>query len=239
MDVYISMYAAIGIRIEPENFERIGMKSERRGLQHGRQHVDQCKCGSIEMIENSKENDLVCFNCGLVQGIIGYEQEDWWNREPYLPRKRAYKPLTHFKDHLRRYLGVSQQELPLDLKEKLLGERFNLKDRRLFVQIKRKLKQWKYNHFYREIFHIIYWLGGRQPDIDSRQIEYCYRRYNDFTNRFSRIRKRIGRHSMPSHFMVLDCLLREVNHEPFYRLPTLKSRELRSRVENLLLELNC
>jgi hypothetical protein len=90
-------------------------------------------------------------------------------------------------------------------------------------------------YFYKDIFTIVYELGGRRPDFNNMQ--QLYQKYKDLTYYFTRKKIQLARHNMPCNYMLLDILLRECNHTPYYNLPYLKNINLRDTVIHIFNEL--
>lgn len=212
-------------------------------------YVISC-CGPVEL--NPKEGMYVCWSCGLVKhmGYIVNEEEPvhcdaqtpYGSGSTYVYKKyRPYKPLTHFREHLRRYLGQRFLYIPETLLDDLRGK-FDPLDRDAYMKVKKLMKQlgnkkyeieswdkemrrkvtkhYKAQKFYKDIFTIIYNLGGIQPKfhlVNSILESYMKLQY-EFEHHKS------GRHNMPSHFMILDILLKEHGHSPYYYIPHLKDQ---------------
>lgn len=143
-------------------------------------------------------------------------------------KKRFYKPITHFKEHLRRYMGARFTQLPEDLLEKLRG--IDPEDVNMYFEVRSRLKALKLNKYYKDIFMIMYQLGGKNPQLDHGLYEQCITDFKWLMQHFMKNRSQWGRHSMPSNYVLLEILLRKNGHTPYYNLPTLKDSVLRAKV---------
>lgn len=92
-------------------------------------------------------------------------------------------------------------------------------DRNAYHLIRAQLKQRKMHAKYKSIFTIIYALGGRAPKITSRFKEQCMDTYRALEHFFKQRRDQFRRKSMPSVYMLLDIVLRQNGHEPYYFIP--------------------
>ncbi len=252
MDIYEELLYKAGIIPEPES--KI-IKPEK--------YILEC-CGPIELVR--KEGTYVCWTCGKVLGMnyIVNEEEPRYCREGeilgassrYTYKKyRPYKPLTHFREHLRRYLGQRFLAIPDELLNDLRGK-FNPMDRNAYVKVKSQMKQlggkkytvevwdkemrrtelkkYKVQKFYKDIFTIIYSLGGIQPRFN--QTNEIFNSYMKLQYEFAQARNQgrlNNRHNMPSHFMILDILLRKHGHVPYYEIPHLKDHASWQNVLNM------
>lgn len=181
-----------------------------------------------------------CHNCGLVSGIPIFEPEPYsWNYDKKqncgfeVLRKRFYLPLTHFKDHLRRYLGSRFTEIPEFLLD-ICKKEVNVKGKNSYAKIRKIIKREKLGKYYPDIFCIIYKCGGITPNVSSEIMRNCVKNFESLMWKFAEIRENIKRKSMPSNYMVLDRLLRKNGHIPFYEIPKLKSPVLRKRADLLI-----
>ncbi len=230
-------------------------------------------CGPIEL--NVRGGYYVCWSCGLIkdnQYIVqeeepektrfscGGNQLSFGGNSSYMYKKyRSYKPLTHFREHIRMYLGQRFKEIPVELINDLRKfSTINVNDRHAYSYVKDAMKSirhnvysvqvWNYESrmletkhyktpkFYKDIFAIIYTLGGQQPKIKC--IEEIVQTYKNLQFVFMKVRDEQNRHNMPSHFMVLDILLRMYGHIPFYELPYLKDYNSRHQAMKILQHLH-
>lgn len=153
-------------------------------------------------------------------------------------RKRFYQPLTHFKEHLRRYMGARFTEIPESLIDKVRESLGGLeKDPDAHDKVKTILKRYGYTKLYKEIFTIIYMAGGTAPQLDTAVYLACIEDFKKLMYHFVRCRDQWQRYSMPSMYMLLDLLLQANGHVPFYKFPHLKNVKLRERVQHIYEEL--
>lgn len=249
-----------------ELLEEYGIALEKPAEEPVSLWLDNKCCGPIYL--NSREGEEYCSGCGKVVERYVYdpvENEYPQFGEPvgsvghgYMVKYRPYKPLTHFRDHLRRYCGQKFVEIPEELLDRVRNTEPDVMDKNAYFRIEKELKKIRneeftlsvYNkemrrhetrkvygrNYYKHIFEIIYKLGGRQPRVGNvRDIISAYER---MVYRFSQRKVFTERHSMPSHFMVLDILLRKYGHTPYYVLPKLKDVKSREKVQNILSYLN-
>lgn len=217
-------------------------------IDNEREHA--CDAPSIE----TREGYVVCEACGLVlkTDMIEKEPPQYRNRrmyrhegnqwlgndeDSYMPRKRFYKPLTHFRQHLRSYLFARNVDLPEDMMRHL-RQTIHINDRDAYNQVKVQLKLLGKQRFYKDVFTIIYALGGQKPQVSPEQVDsmcnYFKRWYYNFNQK-----ARFGKHNTPSIYMLMDIILREFGHTPYYYIPTLKSEKLRERVLNIYDQVKC
>jgi hypothetical protein len=186
------------------------------------------------------------------------ENTPWGMKSSYTYKKRRfYNPLTHFKEHLRRYLGARFTLIPQELMADLRTMNLNVQHPEAYNTVKTALKSLRHkqyqtsrmNHhtkftehrvhrstnFYKDIFTIIYELGGQKPDFNNMQ--QLYQKYKDLTYYFTRKKIQLARHNMPCNYMLLDILLRECDHTPHYNLPYLKNINLRDTVIHIFHQL--
>lgn len=133
--------------------------------------------------------ELACPQCGKVHEQEYMMTTEYWSEfEPcgskyhmVYVRKRYYKPLTHFKEHLRRYMGARFTELPDHLWTTLKNDATldcTLPD--AYTQVKDRLKRLKMSKYYKEIFMLIYSLGGQPPKISNQQYLLCIRSFERY-----------------------------------------------------------
>lgn len=238
-------------------------------LQKQEPNILEC-CGPIEL--NAKEGYYFCWTCGLIKDdkyIVQEEepeysgfkangaQTSYGGKSSYTYNKyRAYKPLTHFREHIRMYLGQRFHPIPDQLIAdiKSLGK-VDVNSKDAYQQVRQSMKQlrhrtyeiqvWDYNmrrlqtkhyktpKFYKDIFSIIYTLGGHQPHIQN--LHSIIQAYRNLQYQFLQLKTR---HNMPSHYMVLDILLRRYNNQSYYNIPYLKDDSSRDKVIEILQLLN-
>jgi hypothetical protein len=125
-------------------------------------------------------------------------------------------------------MGSRFTNIPNDLLSKL--QDVNVKSVDAYFLIKSKMKSLGLNKYYKEIFMIIYQLGGVRPYVDNVLYEQCVADFQKLMFHFINGRSEWNRHSMPSMYMILDILLRKNGHTPYYNIPCLKDDQLRERV---------
>ena len=113
----------------------------------------------------------------------------------------------------------------------------DVNDKDAYFIVQRQLKSMKLNSLYKEIFTIIYRKGGHNPKIDHEIFEKCITEFKILMYHFLRNKEMWGRHSMPSIYMMMDILLRENGHVPFYNIPKLKDLILREKVVSIYKDL--
>lgn len=208
----------------------------------------RCRDCKDEPLTMYVDGFLTCHLCGLVSTKVQqYDHTDvpaYYNIQAskaydgtYFEKKRVYKPLTHFKEHLRRYMGCRFTEIPDVLLDLLRELNVDPMDRDAFFIIKRYMKVLKFHKLYKEIFLIIYKLGGVAPKISDEIFHQCVDMYQALMMAFEVKKAEWKRHSMPSNYVVMDLLLRHFGHEPYYRLPCLKDQDLQNHVEWMIDEL--
>lgn len=209
-----------------------------------------CAAPTIE----TREGYEVCEACGLVLRTDMIEREPpqyrqrrqyrhegsaWLgdNEDSYMPRKRFYKPLTHFRQHLRSYLYARNVDLPDDIMTHLRTT-VNVNERAAYNVVKSELKRLGAQRYYKDVFTIIYALGGHKPQISPEQVDSMCNYFRRWYYNFNRL-ERFGKHNTPSIYMLMEIILREFGHEPYYYIPSLKSDKLRARVLKIYDEVKC
>lgn len=209
-----------------------------------------CEAPTIE----TREGYEVCEACGLVLKVDMIEREPpqyrtrrqyrhegsaWLggDEDSYMPRKRFYKPLTHFRQHLRSYLFARNVDLPAKIMRRL-RTRVNVDERDAYCQVKAELKRMGAQRYYKDVFTIVYALGGRKPQVSPEQVDSMCNYFRRWYYNFNRL-ERFGKHNTPSIYMLMEIILREFGHEPYYYIPSLKSEKLRARVLQIYDEVKC
>lgn len=205
-------------------------------------------CGQV--LVDYVDGFMTCFQCGHVhvqeRQYVNYEPS---NNKPsangqtqplgshshmYYEKKRFYKPVTHFKEHLRRYMGARFTEFPNNFMEQIEQQKIDVMDRNAYHTVRKALKDLGYSRYYKEIFTIIYALGGKKPHLDDQIYHKCVHVFGQLTQAFERLKKDMKRHSMPSHYVCMKMLLQHFQHEPYYLLPTLKDDRLLKQAEEMI-----
>lgn len=146
---------------------------------------------------------------------------------------RFYKPISHFREHLRRYMGANNVNLTknqLDLLKSELDET----DPKAYMILKDLLKKNNLPRQYKNIWSILYQLGGKIPDLTNNQFHGCLNLFKKFLIIFDKHKQLWKRKSIPSHYMLLNEFLVLVNHEKYYEFPVLKNEHLKKNVEFIL-----
>ncbi len=206
-------------------------------------------CGkwAYEVAEENRESMLTCWECGKVLEMNKYilqENEYGDDGKPFgsksqygpIPKKRFYKRITHFREHVRRYIGARFKDIPETVIAAMLENGVDVKSSDCYAQVKKVLKQLKQPKLYKEIFTIIYELGGAYPKIDGLIAE-LYDNFTAYDYYYEQIRSTLKRKNGVSYYMILDIMLREAGHVPFYKLPYLKDEELRGKVLEIFLRI--
>lgn len=212
----------------------------------GRKQWRDC-CKEREIIFDQQKGSYWCYNCGLVQEDHVYVHNIFWvagkpipipgtNCSTTIVRKRPYQPLTHFKEHLRRYMGARFRDIPTKLCDTVSAalQLEDLQQPDAYFRVKAVLKKNGFNKFYKEIFTIIYHLGGINPRLEHDTYQNCIKDFTRLSFVYMKNRDKFKRHSMPSLYMMLDILLRKNNHIPHYQIPYLKDLQLKTNVESIL-----
>lgn len=226
--------------------------------------VDPEKCPQCDIPYELDLNDQMgCFECGMESHLRVYiHQELNYNNERtvfgrMLPkgnsshitytRRRGYTPLTHFKEHLRRYMGYRFSEDPVtkclkpfppDLIE-LIQTKVELVHPDAYAQTRKVLKKYpKGSKFHKDTFQLIYEAGGIRPHFDHKLFERCVRKFMQFQHAFSQTRDQYDRKNLPCYHMLLDLILTELGHKPHYLFPKLKDEILASKVLKIFTEIN-
>lgn len=188
----------------------------------------------------TREGMLICWKCGKVLNeklLIDEELEYPEYGKPLghksrlgpVDKPRVYKRLIHFKEHIRRYVGARFTPVPDSIMEEIRKLNINTDDPKCYFTIKQALKQLKHPKLYKEIFTIIYDLGGHRPKIDSI-IPDLYEQYKQFDIYYEQIKQECRRKNGVSYYMILDLMLKELGHESYYEFPYLKNEELQDDV---------
>jgi hypothetical protein len=202
-----------------------------------------------DIVEDTLNGCMVCCGCGLVverKMFIyhqPYQQRSNFSNQfqkplgsdghVYFTRKRYYQPLTHFKEHLRRYMGARFTIIPDSILDKVREEVANVNDTNAHDLVKAVLKRNGHTRFYKEIFTIIYLCGGEAPNLSIAVYNTCIEDFKKLMYHFMKSRQEWQRHSMPSMYMLLDMLLRNNGHTPHFNFPHLKNMRLRQQVMDI------
>ncbi len=215
-----------------------------------KEKIHPCQAPSIL----TREGYEVCEACGLVLRTDMIEREppqyrarrqyrhegaQWLggDEDSYMPRKRFYKPLTHFRQHLRSYLFARNVDLPIEIMDHL-RKNVDVDDRNAYHIVKGELKKLGAQRYYKDVFTIIYALGGRKPQISPEQVDSMCNYFKRWYYNFNQL-ERFGKHNTPSIYMLMEIILREFEHQPYYFIPSLKSDKLRARVLRIYDDVKC
>ncbi len=151
-------------------------------------------------------------------------------------KKRYYNKNIHFKTQLNRYLGVTD----LEDTEKLmwfsdLQKVVDVSDRSCYKIVREFLRIHKLTKYYPHIFTLIYRLGGTQPLLTQVQHQRCLTEFDALRHYFCDMHlllntEKLKRTSMLSVPMILQMILRQVGHIPYYDLHELKDPVLYEKV---------
>lgn len=141
---------------------------------------------------------------------------------------RYYKPLNHFREHLRRFLGSRSTQMDLSLLV------IDVSNHNAFYLIKKQLKQLKLRKEYKNIWSILYKLGGKKPEMDNKMFYAVIHYFGRFIVKYPHVKG--NRKSVPSHDMLLTAIFEKVGFEPFYLLPTVQSKKIRENINDIIKE---
>lgn len=235
MEVYLEMvqeFCGAAAVIEPQQELTPTPLPPRRRNQHLQQQVliDDPECCDDPMIRHGPRGEnAYCMNCGLcVENRFLELDYIRMKTSVFFTKKRFYAPVTHFKEHLRRYMGARFTGIPEHIVE---GTKcVNVENPDAYFEMKKRLKELKYPKLYKEIFTLIYMHGGHRPMIGNDMYQKCVYDFNIIMKKFLGIRGDYKRHSMPCNYMLLDMLLKTNGHDTYYRFPHLKNDKCRERV---------
>lgn len=227
-DIYYELLADAGIAVERPTVESQSSNVHTSPL--------QC-CSSPCIIHGARGEYPYCYYCGKCVVERVYEADFTRIRSSVMiERKRFYDPLTHFKEHIRRYMGARFTNIAQSILDSTSD--IDVDDPNAYFLVKAKLKELKQSRLYKEIFTIIYHHGGHRPNIDDDMYNQCIEEFRQLKQRFMSRRGEYSRHSMPSMYMLLDLILHRVGHYPYYRIPYLQNEECRKRVLEIYSDLN-
>lgn len=115
---------------------------------------------------------------------------------------------------------------------------FSVDDRNAYAVVRNQLKKMNMSWQYRNIFSIIYELGGRRPAHSARDTERIIIALIVVQNFYNQGRVDVLRRgrgmkkcrSLGSSKMLLSAILNMLDKEPFYHIPSLKNHEAHERV---------
>lgn len=190
-------------------------------------------------VTDERAGHMICWRCGKVNDHYVYRNDHWMThpdsqgRRPNcgvtFRKKRPYVTRIHFWTHFKKYIGA--QSMPIGgFPEDLLADlrqRFNVAERNVYSKIKEYLKKRRMNHMYKYIWKLIYVLGGRQPQLESETYAKIRQEFVNIQHYFYSVYDRSRRHNIKSVSMLLELLLKQVGHDPYYHFPQLKNTLLR------------
>lgn len=194
------------------------------------------------------ENDFVEDNCNVICKSCGKIVETFFDdmapnfNDPFellglnngyvYIAKRFYKPINHFRDHLKRYIGGVTHNVPPNLFQEM-RVKVDVLRKDAYTQIHKILKKNKLHGEYKHIWSIIIDLGGFKNDLTNQEFHTCLNLFRCFLEAFQKIEKGV-RKSLPSHYMMLKCILDLMEIPIYYDIPVLKNRTLRNNIECIL-----
>ena len=146
---------------------------------------------------------------------------------------RFYKPISHFREHLRRYMGANQVQLNED-QWTYLKDHLDETNIYAYMILKNLLKKLNLPRQYRNIWSILYKLGGKIPELSNEQFHMCLNIFKKFLVVYDQEKEKWNRKSIPSHYMLLNEFLQLVQHEKYYAFPELKNEVLKKNVQFIL-----
>jgi len=180
----------------------------------------------------------VCNVCGLVkEQVLEFEQPyanfgelvGQNNGYCYKPL-RHYKPINHFREHLKSFLSSHPIAFPSSLLDSL--RHIPIHQPNAFFLIRKELKKMKESTYYKHIWSLISELGGRMNVLTDQQFHQCLNLFKVFLTAF-RLDPR-GRKNLPSHNMILHNILKVLKVNLYYETPGLNNEKLRKNVENTI-----
>ena len=178
-----------------------------------------------------------CFVCGKIKEQVlddQYHQEGMFtgttgsnpgfNYTVYRP----YKPLNHFREHLRRFMGSRSTQMNVSL------IRIDVSRRDAFVLIKKQLKALKLRCEYKNIWSILYRLGGKPPNISNHLFHECNRLFFEFSSKYEQYKG--IRKSIPNHDMLLAAIFEKLGYKTYYELPLIQSKKIRDNIYYIIKE---
>jgi hypothetical protein len=147
-------------------------------------------------------------------------------------KRRYYSKRLQFRTLLNQYIGnVMQPELDDDWVEHV-QRHIDVHKPDAYIQIRDYLRRTKQAKLYGKIYCCIYLLGGQRPQLtpaQSQQLRVEFDAIEDyFTHRYQPAGQRSSMYSVPS---LLELLLRDLGHTPFYQMYQLKDRKLLNLVK--------
>lgn len=190
-----------------------------------------CTPDSSHYTHYLNEGFWTCYDCGKVkhQLLEEYEYTGVFTKNSGVnpgfnyTAFRFYKPINHFREHLRRFMG--SRNCTLDLK---LFEDLDVQNRQIYYHVRDRLKQLKIKNQNKNIWSIIYALGGKFPMLDSQTFQQIIGLFMKFTSNYSKYQGR--RKSVVSHDMILTEIFKKVGYETYYQLPVIKNERNKNNI---------
>lgn len=236
--VYEEMLASIG------TIQQLSEKvsPEENSLENYTDHtVTKATCCNSTQNIVIRSGTYCCYSCGAVTDNYVYEwyQPQHKGNGPLgcmntmtITRKRFYSSLTHFKEHLRRYMGARFTVYGDEVVRMLRLQNIDVEDKDCYLNVQKALRKNGMRKLYKEIFTLIYALGGKNPKIDNKLFDDCVTDFKWLYEGFQQMKKSSNtrRKNMPSMYIILDLLLKRNGHTPYYNIPYLKDKDLQARV---------
>lgn len=181
----------------------------------------------------------VCSICGLVKEQVldndyqpnGSAGELLGESNGYVYKPlRFYKPLNHFREHLKSFLASHPVAFPTPLLRSL--QHIDIHQKNAFFLVRKELKAQKQVKYYKHIWSLIHELGGIKHELTDQQYHNCLNIFKSFLVAF---RSNPGeRKNLPSHNMILNAILKMLNVKIYYETPGLYNNKLRKNVEDTI-----
>lgn len=136
---------------------------------------------------------------------------------------RFYKPINHFREHLRRFMG--SRRCPIDIS---LFQDLNIQDEKSYYHVRDRLKLLKIKNQNKNIWSIIYALGGKFPILDSYTFQKIIAMFMKFNSNYSKYQGQ--RKSVVSHDMILTAIFKKVGYKSYYELPVIKNEKNKNNI---------
>lgn len=198
---------------------------------------DRVCCENMEIIEDTRGEGYYCYNCGLCRKskVIRADKMYVYSNMG-VTKKRMYNPLSHFKEHLRRYMGGRFTNIPAHIIE--ATKCVDIHSTSAYKLMREKLKELKCMKLYKEIFTLIYMHGGKRVPVTYDQYENCIQDFKNIHKKFLEKKFMWNRHSVPSNYMLMKILLEKNGHRAYYELPELKIEKCKLKFHNIFKEIN-
>ena len=239
--VYEELLREIGIYIDPSvhtcNMQVIGPRLMRCNLclKECDLRIENDRCCGDEM--EYSHGYLCCYTCARA---IRHQKYEWYptpnnggkrvNEGYSFVKKRPYKKQQYFMNHFKRYYGT-EEPVPDDEWVTELCSSIDMNHRDAYFHVREFLRKRKLSRYYKSIFSMIYQFGGVRPRLTSEQFTRVPVEINSICHYFWDTREDRRGSSMKCVPMLLEKILLQVGHVPYYRLHELKDEELREQVD--------